>query len=65
MDKYSFPRKEEHIKEHDFARKKINEINIFEQENFEEEFLIDTLGWLLRWLLNHIMNVDKKLEPYL
>ena len=51
MYKYNIQGKENHIKEHDFARQKMNSINEIEQENFEEKFFIDTLGWLSKWLI--------------
>lgn len=56
--------KEKHIKEHDFARQKMDSLNVLEQENFEEKFFFDTLGWLCNWLVNHIMNTDKMLNIY-
>lgn len=61
MYKYNIQGKENHIKEHDFARQKMNSINVIEQENFEEKFFFDTLGWLSNWLINHIMDTDKML----
>ncbi|EKQ57539.1 MULTISPECIES: hemerythrin family protein [unclassified Clostridium] len=65
MDKVFYPGKAEHVRQHDVARKKIDEINVFEEESFEERFLMDTLVWLVNWLVNHIMNTDKLLEQYL
>lgn len=61
MHKYNIQGKENHISEHDFARQKMNSLNVIEQENFEEKFFFDTLGWLSNWLINHIMSTDKML----
>ena len=64
MNMHHIEGKEKHIKEHDFARKKMNSLNVIEQENFEEKFFFDTLGWLSNWLIDHIMNTDKMLDIY-
>lgn len=64
MDMYAFPYKEQHINEHNFARNKVSKINIFDEENFEEQFFKDTLLWFFAWLTKHIMITDKMLESY-
>lgn len=64
MNTHHIEGKEKHIKEHDIARQKMNSLNVIEQENFEEKFFFDTLGWLSNWLINHIMNTDKMLNVY-
>lgn len=61
MHKYNIHGKENHIKEHDLARKKMDSLNVIDQENFEEKFFFDTLGWLSNWLIEHIMDTDKML----
>jgi hemerythrin len=64
MDKYPYPGKEEHIREHNYARKRLEKLNVFDIENFEEKFLYDTLVWLVDWLTHHILHTDKLLNPY-
>ena len=65
MEKYLIEGREKHIKEHDSARQKMEEINVIEQENYEEKFFCDTLGWLSNWLINHIMSTDRMLDIHM
>jgi len=64
MIKYSYPYLEIHTKEHNELRYKIQNTLVFELE-FPDEFYTETLIYLVDWLTNHIMKVDKQLGEFL
>lgn len=57
--KYNYSLKEEHIKEHQSFK---DEINKFVKKYNEDDAMLaqDMLDYLKDWLLNHILNEDKK-----
>ncbi|MHB8131152.1 MAG: bacteriohemerythrin [Mobilitalea sp.] len=64
MIKYSYPYVEIHTKEHNELRYKIRNTKVFEVESMDA-FYTDTLIYLVDWLTNHIMHVDKQLGKFL
>jgi hemerythrin-like metal-binding protein len=64
MEKCDFPESNEHINEHNALRMKMDEMKIFDVKN-HEEFFSDLLIYLIEWLTNHIMKIDKNLGIYI
>lgn len=64
MSKYNYIEMNEHVKQHNQLREKMEGINIFEVEK-TEEFYKELLASLVDWLLRHIMQTDKKLGAFL
>jgi hemerythrin len=64
MLQYSYPYIEEHTKLHNDLRYRIHTTNVFDLET-PQDFYGDTLNYLVGWLSNHIMQVDKKLGLFM
>ena len=64
MKKNDFPESKEHLSEHNDLRIKMDKMNIFDVKN-HEEFFSDLLIYLIEWLTNHIMKIDKNLGIYI
>jgi hemerythrin len=64
MKKYSYPETQEHIRQHDELRNKMEELNLFSIEK-ADKFYNDMLVYLVEWLSKHIMHTDKKLGLFL
>lgn len=64
MLEINYPDLEIHTKEHNELRYKIRNISVFDIEK-PTEFHEEMLQYLMDWLINHIMQVDKKLGNYI
>jgi hemerythrin-like metal-binding protein len=64
MMKYEYPEFNAHKDEHE---KLVNEIKIFRNDYIQEKvsLSIDIANYLKDWLINHIMDTDKKLGEFL
>lgn len=64
MDEYGYPGKEEHVAEHEQLKKDASEFSAQLRANFPEgnqKFY----QFLREWLINHILDVDKKLGDFI
>lgn len=64
MKKYDYPHAESHLQQHNELRYKVLSIN-YDYIPTSEDFYKSTLEYLLDWLINHIMKVDRLLAEYL
>ena len=64
MLQYSYPYLEEHTRLHNELRYRIQTTNVFDLEK-PNDFYTETLTYLVGWLSNHIMKVDKRLGKFL
>jgi hemerythrin-like metal-binding protein len=62
--KYSYPKKEEHLKLHKIFVDKIEEL-IAETKKGNTLVSIDALAFLTEWITNHIQKIDVQYVPYL
>ena len=72
FNKFNYPEKEEHEKEHNFFIEKISTIyNDFSNAKLSDSITslttatIKTFNFLYQWVSNHIMQTDKKYESFL
>jgi hemerythrin len=64
MEKHAYPYAESHLQQHNELRYKVLSIN-YDYIQESEDFYKSTLEYLLNWLINHIMKVDRLLAEYL
>ncbi len=64
MEKYKYPDLEFHSKEHGIYEKNLEEFRKSHHE-YTEEALAELVGKIYDWILNHILENDKKLGAYL
>jgi len=64
MKIYAYPNILTHKTEHESAIQKVNKY-LADYERHEEKLAIDLLNFLSDWLLNHILQTDRKYIPYL
>lgn len=51
-----------HKKQHESFIEKINSVDLYAVDENQEEFLLEILDFIVRWIENHIMVLDKKIE---
>ena len=44
-----------------FDLDKLNDINLDDMDDNQQEYLIELVDFLLMWLVNHILKMDKKI----
>ncbi len=64
MAKYAYPYEESHLQQHNELRYKVLSIN-YDYIQKTEDFYNSTYEYLVNWLINHIMRVDKLLGEFL
>ena len=63
---HSYPEYEAHHAEHVYFIGQVNKLRTeTDQEGVSTHHVIETNSMLLKWLINHISNVDKKLGAFL
>lgn len=62
MKKYSYPDYEAHKQYHRFFCSELGKMKVNYYTNNMESALLETLGFLNAWLLDHIMIADKKIS---
>lgn len=66
MEKFDYPQKKEHIKEHRFFSEKFLVIkNDFAQEGFSEDFINSFREFLTTWLSEHYAGSDIQLAEFI
>jgi hemerythrin-like metal-binding protein len=64
MKKHDYPQMDEHLALHREFTDKLKEFCTKHQAG-DSDVSRDVLAFLVRWLINHIMNIDKKLGVFL
>ncbi|MFW6266380.1 MAG: bacteriohemerythrin [Halanaerobiales bacterium] len=65
MEKYNYPRLEEHRKAHQGFVEKLKEIDLDDVDTEQRQFSMELLDFIANWVENHILGEDQKYSPFL
>ena len=67
LKKYNYDEDDfiKHKEEHTYFIEKISEINIYDADEDQSQFLNDTLAFVAEWITSHILFTDKKYSSFL
>lgn len=61
MEKINYEGLEDQKKTHEMFVDKLNDINLDDLDENQQQYLIELVDFLLMWLVNHILKMDKKI----
>jgi len=59
MAKISYKKRFSHSLEHNAFVEKLKAVDLSEVDEAQEKYLMDLLGFITNWIVNHIMTIDK------
>lgn len=65
FEETAYPNHEEHKKEHDYLISQINDFGNKYKSGVSSAQMLEMIGFINKWMIEHIRKSDKKYAPYL